>query len=374
MKILITGGAGFIGSHTADALLARGHQVRVLDILQEPVHRGGQWPGYLDPAIEKMQGDVRDEATLLAALKGVDAVYHLAAFQDYLPEFSRFFSTNVTSTALIYELIVREKLPIRKVIVASSQAALGEGLYHDATGRRVLPGLRPDAQLRQGIWEIQPGAGETGPMQYQATDETVANPQNCYGTSKIAQENVALNLGKMYAIPSVAMRYSIVQGPRQSLYNAYSGACRIFSLSFHVGRDPVIYEDGRQVRDFVNYLDVVDANLKVLEDDRADYQMFNVGGDRAVTVGEFAGVVGEVFGRSDYTPRASGKYRFGDTRHILSDVSKLKALGWAPQRTTHDSVRAYRDWMETAAPAEDILEQSDKMMAALGVVRAVDAG
>lgn len=138
-----------------------------------------------------------------------------------------------------------------------------------------------------------------------------------------------------------------------------------------MGRDPVIYEDGNQVRDFVNYLDVVDANLKVLEDDRADYQMFNVGGDRAVTVAEFAGVVAEVFGKNGYEPKASGKYRFGDTRHILSDVSKLKALGWRPQRSTHDSVRAYRDWMETAAPAEDILEQSDKLMAALGVVRAV---
>lgn len=372
MKILITGGAGFIGSHTADALLAKGHEVRVLDILQKPVHRDG-WPGYLNPRIEKIEGDVRDEATLLSAMRGVDAIYHLAAFQDYLPEFSRFFSTNVTSTALIYELIVREKLPVRKVIVASSQAALGEGLYLDATGRKVLPGLRRDEDLRRGIWEIQPEGDQVGPLAYQATDETVANPQNCYGMSKIAQEKAALNLGKMYEIPSVAMRYSIVQGPRQSLYNAYSGACRIFSLSFHAGRDPVIYEDGNQVRDFVNYLDVVDANLTVLEDDRADYEMFNVGGGKAVTVAEFAAVVGEVFGAGGYQPKASGRYRYGDTRHILSDISKLRALGWAPRRSTRDSVTAYRDWMETAAPAEEILEQSDKLMKALGVVREVGA-
>ncbi|MEJ6396218.1 NAD-dependent epimerase/dehydratase family protein [Gymnodinialimonas sp. 2305UL16-5] len=371
MKILITGGAGFIGSHTADALLARGYAVRVLDSLEPPVHRNGEWPAYLSPEIEKIRGDVRDETVLLQALRGVDAVYHLAAFQDYLPEFSKFFSVNVASTALIYELILRENLPIRKVIVASSQAALGEGLYHDANGQAVLPGLRPDDQLRQGLWEIQAGPGQTGPLRYQPSGENIANPQNCYGTSKIAQENAALNLGRMYDIPSVAMRYSIVQGPRQSLYNAYSGACRIFSLSFHLGRDPVIYEDGGQVRDFVNYLDVVDANLAVLDDDRANYEMFNVGGDRAVTVGEFAQVVAGVFGRNDYTPNASGKYRYGDTRHILSDVSKLKALGWKPTRSTEDSVRAYRDWMEGAAPAADILEQSDKLMAQLGVVREV---
>lgn len=371
MKILITGGAGFIGSHTADALLAKGHEVRVLDILQEPVHRGGRKPDYLDPAIEFIHGDVRDDATMLAALSGVDAVYHLAAFQDYLPEFSRFFSTNVTSTALIYELIVRERLPVRKVIVASSQATLGEGLYLDSEGRRVLPGLRRDSDLRRGIWDIQPEGDQVGPLCYQPTDETVANPQNCYGTSKIAQERAALNLGRMYDIPTVAMRYSIVQGPRQSLYNAYSGACRIFSLSFHAGRDPVIYEDGKQVRDFVNYLDVVDANLLVLEDARADGQMFNVGGDLAVTVGDFAGIVAKVFGRDDYQPRASGKYRFGDTRHILSDVSKLRGLGWSPRRTAHDSVTAYRNWMETAAPANEILEQSNRLMAQLGVVRDV---
>jgi len=269
-------------------------------------------------------------------------------------------------------LILREKLPIKKVIVASSQAALGEGLYLDGDGNRVVPGLRRDEDLKRGIWEIQPAEGQKGPLISQATDETIANPQNCYGTSKIAQENAALNLGRMYQIPTVAMRYSIVQGPRQSLYNAYSGACRIFSLSFLAGRDPVVYEDGKQIRDFVNYLDVVDANICVLETDKADYQMFNVGGDKAVTVGEFAGVVGEVFGHKGYEAKASGKYRFGDTRHILSDVSKLKALGWKPTRDVYDSVTAYRDWMESSAPADAILEQSNKLMKALGVVRDVD--
>lgn len=372
MRVLITGGAGFIGSHTADALLREGYQVRVLDSLEEPVHPGHAKPAYLDPRIEFIRGDVRDERVLLDALRGSDYVYHLAAFQDYLPTFSRFFDVNVTSTALIYELIVREQLPVKKVIVASSQAALGEGLYHDANGKPVLPDIRPTEQLERGIWEVQAPKGYTGPLQWQPTDETVANPQNQYGLSKIAEERVALSLGKRYGIPSVAMRYSIVQGPRQSFYNAYSGACRVFSLSFHLGREPMIYEDGQQVRDFVNVQDVVDANLLVLRDARADYEMFNVGGDKAHTVASFATVVAEVFGAKGYQAKPCGKFRFGDTRHICSDVSKLKSLGWKPTRTVHESVEAYKAWLSTADNAAQILDYCNQQMAALNVVRSVN--
>jgi len=371
VRALLTGGAGFIGSHTADALLRDGYQVRVLDSLEEPVHPGHRIPGYLDPRIEFVRGDVRDAAVLLDALRGCNVVYHFAAFQDYLPLFSRFFDVNVTSTALIYELIVREKLPVKKVIVASSQAALGEGLYHDAAGRSVLPDIRPTAQLERGEWDIAAPVGYTAPMKWQATDETVANPQNQYGLSKIAEERVALSLGKRYGIPSVAMRYSIVQGPRQSFYNAYSGACRVFCLNFHLGREPMIYEDGQQVRDFVNIHDVVDANLRVLQDDRADYEMFNVGGDTPHTVAEFATVVADVFDVKGYRPVPCGKFRFGDTRHICSDVSKLKSLGWQPTRSIHDSVKAYKSWLATADNAGQILDYCNQQMASLNVVRDV---
>jgi dTDP-L-rhamnose 4-epimerase len=373
MRILITGGAGFIGSHTADALLKRGYRVRVFDSLEPPVHPRPEPPEYLDPRIEFVRGDVRNEHELLPALEDCDVVYHFAAFQDYLPIFSRFFDVNVTSTALIYELIVREKLPIKKVIVASSQAALGEGLYHDADGRPVLPDIRPDAQLRAGVWECQAEPGFRNPLKWQPTDESVANPQNQYGISKIAQEKVALHLGKRYEIPTVAMRYSIVQGPRQSFYNAYSGACRVFCLSFHTGKEPDIYEDGQQVRDFVNIDDVVDANLCVLDDNRADYEMLHVGGERAITVAAFAKIVAEIYGRRDYEPKPCGKYRFGDTRHICSDVSKLKALGWRPKRTAHESVEAYKAWLSRAESVANILAYAQKQLAALNVVRAVGA-
>lgn len=373
MRVLVTGGAGFIGSHTADALLSRGFQVRVLDSLEPPVHPDRKPPAYLDRRIELVVGDVRDEGMLLASLKGCDAVYHLAAFQDYLPTFSRFFDVNVTSTALLYELIVREKLPVRKVIVASSQATLGEGLYQDADGRRCLPDIRSDEQLARGEWECRPPQGFRGPLTWRPTDESVANPQNQYGISKIAEEKVALHLGRRYGIPSVAMRYSIVQGPRQSFYNAYSGACRVFCLAMHQDQDPPIYEDGRQVRDFVNIHDVVDANLLVLDDPRADGGMFNVGGDHAVTVAEFASDVAAVFGRAGYQPVPCGKYRFGDTRHICSDVTRLKKLGWRPRRAIRESVEAYRHWLSGADNLGAILAYAQKQMAALNVVRDVRA-
>jgi len=371
MRILITGGAGFIGSHTADALLREGHKVRVLDSLEPPVHPDRKRPGYLDERIELIEGDVRNASLLLEAMRGCDAIYHLAAFQDYLPIFSRFFDVNVTSTALIYELIVREKLPIKKVIVASSQATLGEGLYQDADGKPLLPDIRADDQLQRGIWEIQPPAGFRGPLQWQRTDETVANPQNQYGISKIAEEKVALHLGKRYGIPSVAMRYSIVQGPRQSFYNAYSGACRVFCLSFHQNQDPQIYEDGQQIRDYVNVLDVVDANVLVLHDDRANYEMFHVGGGKPYTVSQFAKAVAEIFGKKNYDPKTCGKYRFGDTRHICSDITKLQKLGWKPRRSIHESVAAYKQWLDEADLAADILTYCNKQMAALNVVRSV---
>jgi dTDP-L-rhamnose 4-epimerase len=314
---------------------------------------------------------VRDEQALLGSLRGCDVVFHLAAFQDYLPTFSRFFDVNVTSTALIYELIVREKLPVKKVIVASSQAALGEGIYVDADGRPCLPDIRSDSQLAAGEWECRPPAGFKAPLSWRPTNETVANPQNQYGISKITEERVSLFLGRRYEIPSVAMRYSIVQGPRQSFYNAYSGACRVFCLALHQNQDPVIYEDGRQVRDFVNIHDVVDANLLVLDDHRANYEMFNVGGGKPITVAGFASTVAEVFGRRDYFPRASGKYRFGDTRHICSDIDKLSRLGWRPRRFTAESVAAYKDWLDQADSVADILDHCQRQMAVLNVVREV---
>jgi len=367
MKVLITGGAGFIGSHTADRLLKQGYEVRVLDSLQKPIHNA--IPEYLDERIEFVAGSATDVRALTEALQGVDYVYHLAAFQDYLPYFSKFVDVNVSSTARIYEIIVRDNLPIKKIIVASSQATLGEGLYLDSDGNEVLPDMRLEEDLKKGIWEPRPPEGKE--IYCARTPERISNPQNPYGMSKIAEEMFALQLGKRYGIPSVAMRYSIVQGSRQSFYNAYSGACRIFCLAFHQGKEPQIYEDGNQIRDFVNIHDVVDANLLVLEDDRANYEMFNVGGGAPITVKHFAETVAEVFGIKDYEPKPCGKYRFGDTRHIWSDISKIESLGWKPTRTIYDSVSEYKEWLNSASSIDNIIEYCSKKMEDLNVLRDV---
>jgi dTDP-L-rhamnose 4-epimerase len=364
---LITGGAGFIGSHTADRLLKQGYEVRVLDSLQKPIHNA--IPEYLDERIEFIAGSATDVRALTEALQGVDYVYHLAAFQDYLPYFSKFVDVNVSSTARIYEIIVRDNLPIKKIIVASSQATLGEGLYLDSDGNEVLPDMRLEEDLKKGIWEPRPPEGKE--IYCARTPERISNPQNPYGMSKIAEEMFALQLGKRYDIPSVAMRYSIVQGSRQSFYNAYSGACRIFCLAFHQGKEPQIYEDGNQIRDFVNIHDVVDANLLVLEDDRANYEMFNVGGGAPITVKHFAETVADVFGVKDYNPKPCGKYRFGDTRHIWSDISKLESLGWKPTRTIYDSVSEYKEWLNSASSIDNIIEYCSKKMEELNVLRDV---
>jgi len=368
MKILVTGGAGFIGSHTCDRLLALGHEVIVLDALTPPVHRNGR-PSYLSPGADFYEGDVRNRELVTNLLRRVDAVYHFAAYQDYLPYFSQFSDVNVVSTALLYEIIVAERLDLARVVVASSQAAMGEGLYRCPADGEQTPGMRPESALAAGQWDIPcPDCG--GPLEMQATPERISNPQNAYGMSKLAQEMAAVNLGRRYGIPTVALRYSIVQGPRQSVYNAYSGACRIFCLSYKQGVAPTLYEDGAAIRDYVNIDDVVDANILVLEDDRAAGQVFNVGGGKAITTREFADIAMRQYGSSQ-AGAVTGEYRFGDTRHILSDISALQALGWSPRNTPVESVAAYAAWLEDIDDLGGVLAEANARMRALGVVRGV---
>jgi dTDP-L-rhamnose 4-epimerase len=370
-KILVTGGAGFIGSHTVDLLLERGYDVRILDNLQPRVHPRGK-PDYLPREAEFIQGDVANRGDLGRALKGVSKVIHLAAYQDYLPDFSTFIHTNTESTALLFELIVENDYPVEKIVFASSQSVAGEGRYECAVHGIVCPDPRPLDQLRVGDWEVKcPDCGVE--MKPALIDEHTAKPHTAYAISKYAIELLADRLGRRYGIPSVCMRYTYVQGTRNSFYNAYSGIARRFALRLLHGLPPGCYEDGKQLRDYVNVKDIARANALVMEDERANFQVFNAGGGRAVTVLEFAEIMIREF-KSQLEPLVPGDFRLGDTRHTISDNSKLSALGWEPLIPVEQNVREYVAWMREQERTAEYLEEAETVMREQGVVQSVSRG
>lgn len=365
MRVLVTGGAGFIGSHTVDALVKQGHEVRVLDSLIPPVHPEGRRPGYLNAAADFVHGDVRNRADMTEALRGVDVVFHMAAYQDYLTDFSTFAFVNDGGTALLYEIIVNQRLPVRKVILASSQAVYGEGRYHCERHGALYPPPRPLEQLRAGQWDILcPHCGRG--LRPVPTDESKVDPNNQSSVSKYGQELYAMTLGGKYEIPTVVLRYSITQGPRHSFYNAYSGILRNSAVRLLNGLSPVVYEDGGQLRDYVYVDDVVQANLLAMESAEADGQVFNVGGAEPVSVLDYARMVIRLAGR-DILPEIPGEFRFGDSRHTFSDGGRLRALGWEPTTPLERIIDRYLEWAESQkevpyqyhSAASSVMKQTD---------------
>jgi dTDP-L-rhamnose 4-epimerase len=366
MRVLVIGGAGFIGSHLVDRFLKEGFQVRVLDSLDSKIHPHGK-PSYLSPEVEFIKGDLTDRKALLHALREIDVVSHQAAYQDYMLDFSRFLHVNAVGTALLYELVVSERLKVKKIIVASSQAVYGEGQYVCQEHGKFLPVPRGQ-QLKEGKWEVRcPECGcESQPA---LLSEEYTNPYNQYAVSKLAQEKTALGLGWLHGIPSVALRYSITQGPRQSLFNHYSGICRIFVSRALGGKPLLIYEDGRQTRDFVHVQDVVEANMLVLRKDEADFQAFNVGSGRSTSVLDYAQAVREKVQRSvDFL--LPGEYRRGDNRHSVSSIAKLKALGWSPKRGLSTILEDFLDWVKQTGGIPEELQDAYSDMKESGVVLA----
>lgn len=401
-RILVTGGAGFIGSHTVDLLLELGYRVRILDNLQERVHPRGK-PKWVPSDAEFVKGDVTKLSDLAHALEQIDGVFHLAAYQDYLNDFSNFIHTNTESSARLFELIVsdRRRFPVKKIAFASSQSVCGEGRYlctggediqttpyaAQSAGRSVLPrlprerctsahgvsvpGPRPLEQLRRGDWEVRclQCQREMEPL---LIEESTVYPHTAYAISKYAIEMLADRLGRRYDIPTVCMRYTYVQGTRNSFYNAYSGIARRFAMRIMHGLQPIVYEDGGQLRDYVNVRDVAKANVLALERDEADFNVLNVGGGRAVTVLEFARIMLSALG-NELEPRVSGEFRLGDTRHTVSDISRMRRLGWQPTIPVEENVREYVEWLQTQSVDKEYLLEAERVMQELGVVQAVGA-
>ncbi len=365
MRVLVTGGAGFIGSHLVDRFVREGFTVRVLDSLEPKTHPHGL-PPYLPPSVEFIEGSVTDSEVLRRALEGVDIVSHQAAYQDYMPDFSRFLHINAVGTALIFELIVRDRLPIKKVIVASSQAVYGEGQYECSEHGFFLPQPRSQEALARGEWELFcPKCGRQAKARL--LEETYSNPYNQYAVSKLATEKIALGLGWLNGIPAVGLRYSITQGARQSLFNHYSGVCRIFFTRALQGLPLNVYEDGLQTRDFVHIEDVVDANMMVLEKDEANFQAFNVGSGKATTVIDYANLVLQKLGIQSGL-QISGEYRRGDNRHSVSGVDKLRGLGWRPRRDLSKIMDDFLAWIESIGGIPNRIPDAHADMQNAGVV------
>ena len=364
MKVLITGGAGFIGSHVSDVLLQAGHAVRVLDNLDPQVHGEKQdWPAYLNPDAERYKADVRDHDAVAKGLRGCDAVIHLAAavgVGQSMYEIERYSSVNVIGTAVLLEEVVKQKEQVRKVIVASSMSIYGEGLYETMTGERVAPSPRSTEQLGKGQWEILGDAGSL--LKPLPTHENKPlHPESVYAVNKRGQEEMCLSVGRAYGVPAVAMRMFNVYGPRQALSNPYTGVAAIFSARLLNGEPPLVFEDGNQRRDFVHIEDVACAYLKVLESSNADFMALNVGSGRSVSILEIAQVLAEVMG-VEIEPTVTGKYRDGDIRHCFADISLIQeTLGWTPKWDFSQGIKTLVEWLKTQQADDRVSEAMEAL-------------
>jgi len=355
-RVLVTGGAGFIGSHVVDALVARGYSVRIFDSLDAQVHGPGlEWPDYLPSDAELVLGDVRDRAAVSQALEGCEAVIHLAAavgVGQSMYEIERYSSVNVVGTATLLEEIVERRDRLEKLIVASSMSVYGEGAYSAGDGRDVFPRARSLEQLQRGQWDTVDEQGEC--LEPVPTPESKPlHPGSVYAIHKRDQEEMALTVGRAYGIPTVAFRMFNVYGPRQALSNPYTGVAAIFSARLSNGQSPVVFEDGRQLRDFVDVTEVAQAYVRALESNGADGQTLNVGSGRVISVMEIAKTLARVMD-VDVSPFVEGRYREGDIRHCFADISEIRrCLGWEPALDFESGVEPLIEWLSTQQAADN---------------------
>jgi dTDP-L-rhamnose 4-epimerase len=356
MQILITGGAGFIGSHLADDLIHRGHRVRALDALSPQVHGTSERPAYLHPDVELIRGDVRDAAAVRHALAGVDAVYHLASavgVGQSMYEVAHYTSTNNLGTAVLLEQLIAR--PVQRLVVASSMSLYGEGLYRAGDGTQVDGVERGIEQLRRGDWEPRDEQGE--PLEPVPTPEWKApSLSSIYALSKFDQERMCLMIGRAYGIPTVALRFFNVFGTRQALSNPYTGVLAIFASRMLNDNPPLIFEDGLQRRDFVSVYDVVQACRLALDAPRAAGLAINVGSGQSYTIREVADLLGAVLGKS-IEPEICGKYRVGDIRHCTADIAlATEILGYSPAVTLEDGLVELSEWLRDQAPDDKVAD------------------
>lgn len=355
--VLITGGAGFIGSHLADELIAHGYSVRILDSLLDQVHGAAQRPSYLDPNVELIRGDICDPKAVRYVCHGVDIVYHLAArvgVGQSMYDIVNYTATNNLGTAVLLEELM--KRPVGRLVVASSMSIYGEGLYRRPDGSLRAGRERPLDQLKRGDWEVYDDDGQVlTPVPTPETKTPVL--ASVYALSKYDQERLCLMVGRAYQIPTVALRFFNVYGPRQALSNPYTGVLAIFASRLLNDNPPIIYEDGQQQRDFVNIADLVRACRLAAETPQAAGQVFNIGSGEAHTVAEIAGRMARVLDKAHIQPQVVGKYRVGDIRHCFADISRARqVLGYVPQVSLQTGMAELAAWLRGQVAVDQVAQ------------------
>lgn len=363
--ILITGGAGFIGSHLADELLALGMKVRVLDNLSPQVHgEAARRPAYLDPEVELVVGDVCDPDAVRSALRGIDAVYHFASavgVGQSMYEIVHYTRVNNLGTAVLLEALIQQ--PVARLVVASSMSLYGEGLYRTAGGQMRTVGERSLEQLRRGEWEWH---DEQGQALVPAPTPESKSPSlsSVYALSKLDQERLCLMTGRAYNIPTVALRFFNAYGPRQALSNPYTGVLAIFAARLLNDSAPTIFEDGHQQRDFVSVYDIARACSLALRVPEASGQVFNVGSGTALSVRDIAQRVAQAVNKPHLEPQITGKYRVGDIRHCYADITHARdVLGYQPRVTLDEGLLELAAWLEGQAAVDRVAQASAELSA-----------
>jgi len=367
MRALVTGSAGLIGSHLVDLLVREGWCVRGYDNIEPRTHPNGK-PVWLNPKAEYVEADVRDGAALLSALDGIDVVFHQAAYGGFFPELAKLCDVNVTGTARLLDVIRDEQLPVKKLIVASSQVVYREGAAECPSHGRVQPNERELSDLEAGSWTVRCPMCRAAVASRPTTEAAPAAGDSPYAISKFSQERLVLNWSRQTGIPAVALRYACTYGPRQSIYNPYTGIIAIFCTQLLAGRMPTLYEDGFQTRDFCFVEDVAMANLIVATSDAVDGLAVNVGTGVPVTVRRLAEIVANELG-INCSPHLDGDFRPGDLRHLTSDLTRLARTGFVPQIRVEDGIPRYAEWIRRQGEIRDYFATAQARLRDAGLVR-----
>ena len=371
-RALVTGGAGLIGSHVADLLVRAGWKVRVLDNLEPQTHRRGK-PDWINPNAEFVEGDMRDRETIVAALDKIDIVFHQAAYGGYMPEMSKYVHVNSLGTAQMLELIREKNLPIQKIIVASSQAVYSEGAGICPKHALVFPTVRPVEQLRKGDWQVNCTICGAITKSAPTPENAPVGGETVYGLTKVDQEKLVLLWGKQVGIPTIALRYSCTYGPRQSIFNPYTGVIAIFCTRLLNNLPPVLYEDGEQTRDLSFVEDIARANLLATETEQLDGLAVNVGSGKGVPIRQVAEIVSAAL-KIDIEPETRGEFRPGEMRHLTSDTTKIRAAGYRPQVELADGIHRYIDWIRSQSGIRDYFSEAEQILKSKGIVHRVEVG